>query len=121
MESLLEPTIETFFAKLLFPPSSCILQVVGQLPQQPPYEDGTNFMLLNLSDGRHHFCGFCTTGKIPGFKSLLRIIPSERNQVISVYAERLQRRAECIVLKEYVKILDGQHCSVIGNPVKIDV
>ena len=76
-------------------------------------------MMLKLSDGRHYFRGFLATGEIPGLKSLLRIIPSERNQVISIYSDRLQKRREYIQLKEYVKILDGQHCRLIGRPVEI--
>ena len=66
MESLLAPTIDQYFSKELYPPESCILQVVGQQVTPNPNGDGRYQMLLALSDGRFSYRGFIAIGTPPG-------------------------------------------------------
>ena len=75
-------------------------------------------MRLTLSDGRHFYKRFITVGNPPGLGSLLRIIPSPRNVIRTLWIPRKNEFKDFIHLQEFRKIQDGAHVSMIGRPIE---
>ena len=121
METLLKPVILEYFSRFQFPPESAILQVVGERSLPHPSGDINRTALkFALSDGQHWFKEFFARGSPPGMHSLIRIIPSERNGVVTMWSEKYEENRDYISLLDWVKILDGQHTpGRIGNAIEI--
>ena len=122
MSTLLNPVIIDYFSHYQLPEKSTILQVLGEMRiwRLPGIEGNGPFMFLALSDGSSFFRSFIATGTLPGEHSLVRINPSEKNKVVSLWVAKEKRHADFVFIQDVIKILDGDVTQgIIGNPVEI--
>ena len=122
METLLQPVILDYFSLFRFPAESVILQVVGEKSIPHPSGDITRTVIRwVLSDGKYCFNQILTKGTPTGKHSLIRVIPSKKNNIIVMWDDNYRENfGKFISLLDWVKILDGKHTSGrLGNPIEI--